>query len=287
MRRDGRRVKGVNPMYSVVPFIMTKKNDSLNYVNVDIPYAPMQNYINAKRKSGDKISHLALFISAYVRLLTEYPELNRFVINKRVYAHNDIQVAMVVLKPGSDSEETMGKVEFELTDTIYDVNRKINEFIEKSRKVSEENGMDKFVKLINIPGLLSIGVPFLMWLDKHGLLPKVITKDVSPFHSSLTISNLASIRTSAIFHHIYNFGSTAIFITIGTLEKRCELHNGEVKTVKYMPLGIAMDERITGGLYYAQAFRRLSSFLANPQILETPPETVKLDLPFQKKGKFY
>ncbi len=287
MRKDGRRVKGVNPMYSVVPHIMKDRNDALNYLTIMVPYKSMHDYINKKRIEKLRISHLSLFIAAYVRVLSEFPELNRFVVNKKVYAHNDIQIAMVVLKPGSDSDETMGKVSFELTDTIFDVNDKINKFIEDSRNADEENGMDKFVRLMKIPGVLSVGVSFLKWLDKHGWLPKSIIDNVSPFHTSLTISNLASIRAHSIFHHIYNFGTTSLFITMGTLEKKVEKVNGEFKEVKYIPLGIVMDERIASGLYYSRAFRRFVSILSNPEILETAPETIEYDLPFKEKGKFF
>lgn len=287
MRKDGRRVKGVNPMYSVVPYIMCEKNDSLNYTNVYVPYKPIHDYMNRKRKSGVTLSHLSLFLAAYVRVLSEMPELNRFVVNRKVYSHNDVQIAMVVLKPGSDSEETMGKVDLELTDTVFDINRKINDFIASSRVAEEENGMDKFVKLVNIPGVLSIGVPILKWLDKHGWLPRVITHDVSPFHSSLTVSNLASIRTNQIFHHIYNFGTTSILITIGMITKKLEFVDGVPTEVRYLPLGVAMDERIASGLYFAKAFRRLEKLLKNPELLEIPPEKVEYDLPFKEKGRFF
>ena len=287
MRKDGRRVKGVNPMYSVVPYIMCDKNDALNYTNVYVPYKPMHDYMNEQRKNGVVLSHLAVFLAAYIRVLSEMPELNRFIVNKKVYSHNDVQIAMVVLKPGSDSEETMGKVDLELTDTVFDVNRKINDFIASSRVTEEENGMDKFVKLVNIPGVLSVGVPILKWLDRRGWLPRVITHDVSPFHSSLTISNLASIRTNQIMHHIYNFGTTSVLVTIGMISKKVEMVDGAPKEVRYLPLGVAMDERIASGLYFAKAFRRLSKLLKEPKLLETPPEKVEYDLPFKEKGRFF
>ncbi len=285
MRRDGKRLRDVNPMYTILPHILGDRNDALNSVTVKIPYAPVHKYLNDQRKKGEPISHMAVMLAAYVRVLTQFPVLNRFVVNKKIYAHNDIKVALVVLKPGSDSDETMGKVALELGDTLFDVNRKINEYVEISRNVSETNSMDRLVSgLTRVPGLLRFAVSFLKWMDKHGIMPKAVI-DASPFHTSLTISNLASIRTKEIYHHIYNFGTTSLFITMGSPEKTVEMVAGEPKEVRYLPLGIVMDERIASGLEYAQAFRKFAYYMEHPELLEQPPETIKLDSPFVKKDK--
>ena len=154
-----------------------------------------------------------------------------------------------------------------------------------NRKASEENGMDRVAgTLVRIPGLLRFGVAFLKFLDKHALMPRAVI-DASPFHSSLTISNLASIRTKEIYHHIYNFGTTSVFITMGTPEKNLELVGGVPTEVRYIPLGVVMDERVGSGLLFAHAFRKFASYLEHPELLEAKPETVILDSPFLPKKK--
>ena len=65
--------------------------------------------MNIKRSEGKAVSHLALVIAAYLRVASEYPALNRFVVNKRIYQHNDFTVSMVVLRPGEDND-TMSKI---------------------------------------------------------------------------------------------------------------------------------------------------------------------------------
>ena len=98
MRADGKKVKNVDPMYLIAPYIMNKRVDSMNMTTIDIPHEPIQKYINKKRKEGINISHMALIIAAYVKTMSQYPELNRFVVNKRVYQRNEIAVGMVVLQ---------------------------------------------------------------------------------------------------------------------------------------------------------------------------------------------
>ena len=276
-RRDGKRVRNVEPMYAVVPHIMEKRYDALNAITEYVPYNTIHDYIKMKRKEGVQFSHMSVILAAYVRCVSEFPLLNRFVVNKKIYARNELCVSMVVLRPG-DLDGTMTKVYFEKTDTIYDVTRKIEEFLTTNRASAETNSTDKLIKtLLGIPGLLTVGIKLFKWMDKHGLLPKSIIQ-ASPFHCSLVISNLASIRTNYIYHHLYDFGTSSLFIAMGNSEDKPEYdENGVVQLVRKLPLGIVMDERICSGSYFARVFRRMMQYLNDPSLLELPPEKVVED----------
>ncbi len=180
---------------------------------------------------------------------------------------------MVVLKNLVTQEETMSKVKFELDDNIFEVNQKMTDYVEENKKTTTVNNTDKMIKfLVSLPGLLLVGVSLFKLLDRYGLLPKFIV-DLSPFHSSLTLTNLASIRTNHIYHHIYNFGTTSVFIAMGKNREVAKRKNGEIVFEKCMPLGVVMDERICSGIYFAAAFRKLSTYLENPALLEEKPKT--------------
>ena len=277
MRADGKKLKNIDPMYKIVPHIMTKRYDSMNMITLDIPYEPIQSYINGKRKEGVNISHMAVIIAAYLRTCAKYPALNRFIMNKKVYARNEYCISMVVLTPGTDGEETESKMYFDPSNTIFEVNDNINNFVEENRNAPKDNGMEKFMNtILSVPGLLTVGVAFLKMLDKVGLLPKSII-DISPFHNSLVISNLISIRTNHIYHHIYDFGTTGIIVTMGNLREVPKRKGDEVVFEKCMPLGVVMDERLCSGYYFARAFRTMQKYLKNPELLEVPPEEIVKD----------
>ena len=130
--------------------------------------------------------------------------------------------------------------------------------------------------LLRIPFLVGAAVGFLKFLDKYFWLPMSIV-DASPFHTSLFVTNLASIRTNAIYHHLYEFGTTGIFISMGQPEKKL-VRNGElIEERKVMPLGIVTDERIANGHYYGRCFRELTRYYKNPKLLEEKPETIVKD----------
>lgn len=278
MRADGRRVRTVQPMYQVAAHIMAERSDSMNMTEVDIPLEPIQRYLNEQRREGKTYTHLGVFIAAFIRTICEYPFLNRFVVNKTIYARNEIAIGMVVLKPG-EHEGTMNKMHFERTNTLSEVQAIIDRYINDNREAGDTNSTDDLIrKLLAVPGLCRLGVNVFKWLDKHGLLPKSII-DASPFHCTATVTNLASIRTNHIYHHVYNFGTTTLIMAMGNAREVPTRKHGEIEFVRCMPVGVVMDERICNGSQYAMAFRRFSYYLKNPALLDIPPETVADDLP--------
>ena len=270
MRSDGRRVKSKDPMYYLVPHFLPHRYDAMNMITLDIPTEPLREYMNAKRREGIQISHIALVVAAYLRMVAEFPQINRFIGNKKIYAHKDFTVSMVVMRPGEDTS-TMSKVYLDYTDDIFEVQRKMLHYITENRDAENENGLDKVMGvLVKLPGLLNVVGAILRFMDRHGLLPKALIK-VSPFHASLLISNLASIRTNHIYHHVYEFGTTSVAMTMGNMREVPRRKHGEVVLDRCIPLGVVMDERICSGHYFAQGFARMKAYLANPELLEGPP----------------
>lgn len=272
MRADGKRIKNADPMYTVAAYIMDKRVDSMNMITIDIPIEPIKEYLNEKRKQGKNISHMAVVLAAYIRTMKEFPELNRFVVNRKIYQRNEIAVGMVVLKAGQVDHGTMSKMYFNENNTIFEVNDIIDKYVEENREAPDNNSTEKLIKiLLSVPGILPIGVGIFKWLDKRGLLPKSII-DASPFHMSLGITNLASIRTNHIYHHCYEFGTTSVFMAMGNTREVPKRKGDEIVFEKCMPIGVTMDERIASGSYFALAFRKMRAYLRNPELLELPPE---------------
>lgn len=273
MRKDGTRVKDANPIYTVMPYILKYRYDAMNMIEIDIPIFPMQSYLNEKRKQGYRFSHLGLVLAAYVRTAAEFPLLNRFIANKRIFQRNEFSVAMVVLKPG-EMDGTMNKMYFKMEDDIFAVHEVIDRYVSDNREQGDTNATDDIVrKLLNIPGLVNFGVGIFKVLDRFGLLPQGLIQ-ASPFHTSMTISNLASIRTNHIFHHLYEFGTTSILITLGNMREVPVRKGEEIVFERSLPMGIVMDERICSGSYFAAVFRRFKQYLTNPVLLEGPPKVV-------------
>jgi len=270
MRRDGKVVKDISAFSKLVPYIMTKTYDAQNHVKQYIEFDPLRNYIREKANTKNKISYLALIISAYVKAVNKYPEINRFVVNKKIYQRNYLSVSFVMMKRNhlGKHDQTVVKVKFNPTDTLNEVNDKINNTISENTNPYNENKADYILRILTkLPFFLSPIVSLIKLLDKLGLLPMSFI-DASPFHTSMFVTNLISIRTNYIYHHLYEFGTTCLFISMGNLEKKPQIINEELTNITYMPLGIVMDERICSGYEYSRFFKLVNRYLKKPELLE-------------------
>lgn len=280
-RPDGYKLKGCDPFYEIIPHIMPHRYDATNYVNLDLDMESISKYVNKCRERGITMRHMSVVIAGYLRLVSQNPNLNRFVINRRIYSRNHFAVSFVALKsnPNGGNSETVIKLYFNMDDDIFEVNRKVEKAIEQTEKATDEpsNATDKFLQGMNkVPGLMRSIVGFLKMWDKYFGLPFSLI-DASPFHTSLFITNLASIRLGAVYHHMYDFGSTSIFIAMGQPEKKLVRVGETIVDKKVIPVNVSTDDRVESGYYYARCFRQFKRYMANPEVLEKKPETVVRD----------
>ena len=279
-RSDGKELKKVDAIFRLMPNLMYNRDDSQVFFNKDVPIEYINNYIDAKSKEGIKITLLDIVFAAIVRIIAERPRLNRFAINGRTYARNEITICMTIKKNLTDeSEETNLKVHFDGTENLFEVRDKLQKLITENKDTSAENDTDKTAKALSkIPtSFLKLAIKLIKWLDKHGHLPKFLI-EVSPFHTSAFVTNVGSLGIDAIYHHLYNFGTTSMFFAVGKKKKSYVFEDDEMKEERCINVAFVGDERICDGYYYAHSFRALSKYLNHPELLEIgAPERVKDD----------
>ena len=273
-RPDGRLIKNLEPMEQIMPYIMKTRNDSMNMYDDTFDCTPMDDYIKEKAEQGIELNYMHIIIAALVRLIAQRPQLNRFVMNGRIYTRPKIWVSFVVHPTLSDgSVGTTIKLCFEGTESIFEVAEKVTAAVKKetTQRVGE-NGIDKLLRTLmkGIPGpLIKFVVNTLMWMDKHNIMPKAIV-DLSPFHTSIFITNLKSLGINHVFHHVYNFGTTGLFFAMGKEKNIPVIERKEITMQKHMGFGFVSDERFCDGLYFAMSLRQLRKIMKNPACLEQP-----------------
>ena len=135
----------------------------------------------------------------------------------------------------------------------------------------------KVARLLLHPSLANSVVFLARLLDRYGIMPKYIM-DASPFHTSMFVTHMASIGMPAVNHHIYNFGTTSLFFSLGSVERVTVMGNdGKPVRKRYLPIGVTADERICAGAMYARVTNRILHYLNNPELLETAPESVRFE----------
>lgn len=268
-RCDGIRVKDQDPIMKIMPYFMYDRIDALNYNFEEIDCVILDKYI--KGYTASELSYMHVLIATFVRTMHKFPELNRFVVNGKMYEHKDITMSFTVHRSlRGETAETVLKASFQGTETIAEVAAVLDKAIAETTALGETNDTDDLAKIImSIPSFLYRPVvKFLMWMDRHNILPKDMI-DASPFHTSFYITNLKSLGIGTVLHHIYNFGTCSQFVSMGKERYIPIVDNKEHITIrKMMQLGLTTDERICDGLYFARAVRYMKKLLTHPEMLE-------------------
>ena len=270
-RSDGKRIKYEDILVKMTPHFMKTRNDAVNQIMHPVRVEDMDAWIREKsEKEGIVFNYMHVVMATIVRLLATRQRLNRFVVRGAVYQRNCISISLTVKRSLRDEgAESTIKVPFTGEETIYEVKEKIDKAIKES--IDEDNKTQKTIKkLAVLPNwLLRFAIGTIKWLDNRNMLPKALI-NASPFHTSVYVTYLKSIRCDAVLHHIYNFGTTGIFVAIGKEKFAPVADFEELKVGKIMNLGITMDERFCDGFYFAKSLRIWNDMFHNLSELEKP-----------------
>lgn len=279
-RSDGRRIKTIDPIFKLIPHIMTRRSDAQIFYKERVFTDVLDEYIRAHREECPGLNYMSIVIAALVRLLAQRPYLNRFVMNGRLFARRGIVVSFVVKRMLLDSVvESNIKLTFKGTESLAQINQTVIEAIAGCKNETDDNPTDKlarcFMALPNV--VIQILVGFIKYLDKVGLLPRFVL-EASPFHTSFYVTNIKSLKLNYLYHHIYDFGTTSLFFAIGNSEKTVVFDHEGAHHRKSITLGCTIDERICDGLYLANSLTLLKRMLRNPALLEAPLEAIVEDI---------
>ena len=279
-RPDGKRLKSVDPIVRITPYLMPMRCDAQVFLQHNLDYEKMSRYIVKKGREGEKITFMQILVAAYVRAVSRHPEVNRYIFNKQYYARNNCSVSYAVLKDpqNHDSPETTVRILFDLTDTIFDVRDRMDHAVETTRATEDGDFVIRLARgVLSVPGLATLIVGLVRLLDRYGIAPGILMKEL-PFYSGMFITNNGSIGLHHPLHHIYNFGDVSLFIGMGSLLKEAFVEpDGRTRMRRWLPLGITADERVCSGAHYAGFFFDVMHYLDHPEELEVPPESVRFD----------
>ena len=279
-RFDGKRISDIDPIVQITPYLMPMRCDAMVFLEHKLDYEKLTRYISRKAAEGEKITYLQIIMASYVRAVSQHPEVNRFIFNKQYYSRKCCAASYTILKEyqNSDSNETTVRIEYDLTDTIFDVRDRMTAAQEAARAEIGNTAVEKIAKVVlGIPGLTSLIVWLYRLLDRYGLAPSAVAKEL-PFYCGAFMTNNASIGLHHVWHHIYNFGNVSLFMGMGSVLKEATVEpDGRVRMKRWLPIGITADERVCSGAHYAAFFADVRKYFDHPELLEVPPETVRFD----------
>ena len=279
-RKDGWKLRNVPLFFTVVPFIMRTRLDSQDYYAETLDAEPMMDFMKAHKEDIPNLSMMTIFVAAMVRMISQRPALNRFVVHNKLYAHNSIEISIAIKRSMSDDgEETMIKPSFDPRDTLLDLQKRLEACIAEAMDHGEGSGIDSVAGMLGkLPAwLFRFAISLILFLDNHGWLPAALT-GASPWHCSAMYTNVGSLGIGPIYHHLTELGTYSTFIAMGKRERHTVYdENGDATVRRTVGIKIVNDERVCDGYYYANSMRMLRRLLMNPALLLEPPEYVRLD----------
>ncbi len=274
-RRDGRRVKAPG-LQTVMTYLMPKRTDCEVYLHDTIDATELVRWLEQKNASHPdyKTTVFHCFLVAMARMVKERPLMNRFIQGFRIYERYDITLSFVAKRRFADSaEESLMVLTAHDDDTLDAVSRKIVGNVRESRKSEHSTGgvdakMDTFAKFPRF--LLIIAGKVIRTLDFWGKnFPSLTEGD--PNYTTVLASNLGSIQCPSVYHHLNNYGTNSIMVTIGTLHKAEMLMPDGTKQIRdVVDIGATLDERIADGFYFGRSLRLIKHIFANPDLLDVP-----------------
>ena len=274
-RRDGRWVKAPG-LQTVMAYLMPKRTDCEVYLNDKLDATALLQYLEQKNAQHPefKTTVFHCMIMSMARMVRERPKMNRFIQGYRMYERDEISISFVVKRRFSDGgEESLMVLVPKDDDTLDTVSRKIVGDVKETRRSETSTGgvdalLDGFAKLPR--PILMLAIRIIRYLDFWGINPKVLTQG-DPNYTTILCSNLGSIKAPAVYHHLNNYGTNSVMVTIGTLHKEELVMPDGTKAIRdVIDFGATLDERIADGFYFARSLRLLKHIFAHPELLDQP-----------------
>lgn len=260
-RRDGKRVKDIDAMHVLMPYIKPNRCDSDVFINQKLDVTELVKYYEKMKLKDNDLTYFHLFITLIAKTIYNRPLLNRFIVNKKYYDRNDVLIAFTAKVNYEDtSKEILKVIKIDPEDNLFSIKEKTLKAVSDVRNAKEE-GTNSIMNIIGkLPSfLISLVVKVVKYMDRHDLLPKSLIND-NLYYSTCIVSNLGSIKSSAIYHNLTDFGTSSILATFGEIKEE----NGR----KYAEAGINIDERIADGVYFVKSVKLMQDILNNPKCLE-------------------
>ena len=269
-RINSKRVK-IGGMSQLMIDLKPRRCDADVFINTPIDVTNLVDYVNNRKKKGDKITYFHAFLLALAKTIYNRPKLNRYVKNRHMYEHTNVSISFVAkVEFEDDSEEVMLIIDVAPDDNINTISKKISDQISVLRnKKFEKKGANGVLDTLGaMPNILRVPlVGTLKWMDEKGILPKSLQED-DIYFSSAIVTDIGSLKSDSIYHNNTNFGTASSITSIGVIQDDEKIVDGKEVRYKSAKFGINFDERVADGFYMIKAFKILEYIIENPKLLE-------------------
>lgn len=274
-RKDGRRIRDIDGLHSIMMHLMPKRTESEVYMEFPLDITELLAFIDQRNLEHPeyKTTVFHCIVAALARVISMRPYLNRFICGRKLYERNEITLSFVAKRKFQDHAEESLMVLTARDDTcLSTVTRKIVGDVQELRQSKGSNDFDKIIDTIgHLPSpILHMIISLLQWLSAIGRLPDMLTEGDTN-HTTVLLSNLGSIKCGSCYHHLNNYGTNSIMITVGVMHKEPRvMEDGSIQVRDMINLGFTADERIADGFYFARSLKLAAYLISHPELLDIP-----------------
>lgn len=274
-RRDGLLVRDLPGLNAVMGFLWPRRTECEAYMQQSVDITELLAFIEKKNLEHPeyKTTLFHCIVTALFRMMNERPKMNRFVQGGRTYERDEITAGFVAKRRFTDhDEESLMLLTAKADDTIDTISKKIIGDVREARSREKTEGIDNVLDVFGkMPRLLLWAIVRLVrTLDYWGKVPKPLT-DGDMNYAAVSITNLGSIKCPSVYHHLSNYGTTSLFVSIGTMHKEpVVMEDGSIQVRDMVDIGAVVDERIADGFYFARSWKLIKHICANPELLDRP-----------------
>jgi hypothetical protein len=276
-RSDGVRLRKLPGFHKMFPYLMRSRNESIVYHGERLRLGRTLAWLEKANAAGTrKVSLFYVVLAACVRTLALRPEVNRFVVGRRIYQRRSIDLSFVVKRELSEeASETTVKITFDPRSTIADVVERVSSVVQAAKNSWTSRDEIAAGIVTRLPrSMIRMVTGAVRTLDYFGLLPASYIRG-DTLYTSAFLANLGSIGAEAVFHHLYEWGNAPVFLTVGRRKKEVVINErDELEVAEVMDLKFSLDERISDGVYFRATIELLSDLIENPEKLEAPPDSL-------------
>lgn len=279
-RKDGHRVKDAILINYLMASLYPNRCDAEVSSTMDLDITNLMGYIKARKEKDPncQIKFFHCFIAALTRVINEKRKLLRFIQNKKLFEKDEIRICFTAKCDFSESgDEAIVSYIAKKDDNVDAVSNfilnTVKELRDKNLMLKKQDDKKSMESLKKLPlWLVRFGGICLRRLDKHGWVPKVAMKE-DPSFATCMVANLGSIGCKSVYHHLNNYGSCSMMITIGKIrEEQVKMDDGHIENKTYVDVTATFDERTADGFYFIKALKLMQQYLDHPELLEKPFE---------------
>ncbi|MCL1976392.1 MAG: hypothetical protein FWG61_09570 [Firmicutes bacterium] len=274
-RRDGTYVGDLDGMHVIMAHLLPRRTACETFLSEQIDITKILAYLEQKNSaSAIKYTLFHVVTAAAAKMLVLRPKLNRFISGRRYYQRQEVSLAFVVKRQFSDGgDEGLLVLPYPAEGTLDSLAEQVVAEANKNRKGEIGESMDAVNTLAHLPRFLLAFIVFILRiLDFYGKVPGFLTSG-DPNYATLFVSNLGSIKLNAGYHHLNDWGTNSLFLTVGEKHLATFYNNeGEPELRPALNIGFTLDERLADGYYYSRSLKLFKYLLQHPQLLELPAQ---------------